>query len=124
MPTYSDQLIEFCARAGHDMNRIYCEAQGDFSQPTWELAPPWQKESARLGVVLALNGATPEQSHEGWLAQKTKGGWKYGEVKNVEKKEHPCFRPYSELPAAQKIKDGLYLASVRTMYAAIVGELL
>jgi len=122
MPQYSERLVEFCARAGHEMNRIYCEAHGDFTQAPWEAAPPWQQNSAMLGVLGALSGNTPEQSHEGWLAEKTRTGWKYGPVKDAEQKEHPCFLPYAELPAAQQVKDHLYLSAVRAMHAAIVGD--
>lgn len=63
-------VIEACARAAHEANRAYCIAIGDASQVAWDDAPEWQRSSARNGVVGALNGNTPEQSHEGWLAEK------------------------------------------------------
>ena len=85
----------------------------------WEDAPEWQKTSVRNGVRGALNGNTPEQSHEGWLAEKAATGWKYGPVKDPEKKEHPCFVPYSELPPAQRAKDEIYTTVVRVVGAAL-----
>lgn len=98
----------------HAVNAAYCLSQGDESQPSWEDAPQWQKDSAMLGVEMHLNNpdASPEQSHESWYAQKEAEGWKYGEVKDAEKKEHPCFLPYAELPDAQKAKDYLFKAVV------------
>ncbi|MFH7764595.1 RyR domain-containing protein [Acinetobacter sp. BSP-28] len=98
----------------HSINAAYCLSQGDESQPSWDSAPDWQKKSALLGVEMHLKNpdATPEQSHESWYAQKEKEGWKYGEVKDAEKKEHPCFLPYAELPAEQKAKDYLFKAVV------------
>ena len=81
--------------------------------------PSWQKTSARNGVVGALAGNTSEQSHESWLAEKAATGWKYGPVKNSETKEHPCFVPYSDLPAAQQAKDHLFTSTVREVAKAL-----
>lgn len=113
-------IVEACARAAHEVNRAYCLAIGDTSQPPWEEAPGWQRESAAKGVASALNGATPEQSHEGWLAEKERTGWKYGPVKDVERREHPCMVPYADLPPEQRAKDLLYITTVRSMHASLL----
>jgi hypothetical protein len=123
-----DQQIENAlpniACAAHMANRAYCIALGDNSQPLWEDAPDWQQSSAKNGVraILKNPDTTPEQSHEGWLKQKTEEGWKYGAVKDPEKKEHPCFLPYAELPEAQRVKDAIFGATVRSM-AKVHGSL-
>lgn len=98
----------------HSINAAYCLSQGDESQPLWDDAPQWQKDSIILGVEMHLKNpdASPEQSHESWYAQKEAEGWKYGEVKDAKKKEHPCFLPYAELPDSQKAKDYLFKAVV------------
>ena len=108
---------EQIARVAHEINRAYCASLGDASQPAWDDAPEWQKQSALAGVDMHLANpdATPEQSHESWLAQKTADGWTYGEVKDAEKKEHPCFMPYADLPAEQRAKDYLFRAVVHSM---------
>lgn len=101
----------------HEANRQYCESIGDFSQATWEGAPEWQRESALAGVQAILEGRTtkPSDSHESWLEQKKADGWKYGPKKDPEKKEHPCFVPYDELPWEQKRKDHLFFAIVKAL---------
>lgn len=105
----NEQQVEQIAKVAHNVNRAYCIATGDISQPTWEEAPDWQKSSAINGVNFHLQAdRTPEESHESWLKQKAEEGWKYGEVKNPETKEHPCFLPYSELPESQRVKDYLF----------------
>ena len=114
-----ERKIILCAAAAHDANRHYCNTLGDTSIDHWESAPEWQRESALKGVEGALRGNTPEQSHESWLEEKRRTGWKYGPVKDPEKKEHPCFRPYSELPEEQKRKDAIYLNVVRAMASAL-----
>lgn len=114
-----EKTIEACARAAHEANRAYCIALGDTSQPAWDDAPEWQRTSARNGVRGALGGNTPEQSHESWLAEKAAAGWKYGPVKDPEKREHPCFVPYADLPPAQRAKDHVFVTVVRVMGAAL-----
>lgn len=115
----NDKTTEACARAAYEANRAYCIAIGDSSHGPWETAPTWQTESTKLGVPGVLAGRTPEQSHEGWLALKRAEGWKYGPVKDPVKKEHPCFLPYAELPAAQRAKDEIYIAVVKAVAAAL-----
>jgi hypothetical protein len=112
-----ETMIECCARAAHEVNRAWCIANGDMSQVPWEEAPHWQRTSARNGVKGAINGNTPIQSHEAWMAEKLATGWKHGPIKDPEKKEHPCMVPYSELPAEQQAKDHLFLATVSAMHA-------
>ena len=105
------------AMLAHEANRAYCLAIGDDSQPAWADAPEWQQKSAIAGVemYMANPDATPEQSHESWLKQKEEDGWAYGEVKDAEKKTHPCFRPYAELPPEQKAKDYIFRGVVLAM---------
>jgi hypothetical protein len=113
-----ERHISAAARAAHEANRAYCLAMGDESQPSWENAPEWQRTSAMNGVLGAMNGNTPRQSHECWLEEKRATEWKYGPVKDPEKKEHPCFVPYDELPPAQKAKDGIFVSVVTAMLDA------
>lgn len=106
----SDIDVELIAEVCHEINRIYCESLGDMSQPTWHNAPEWQRQSAMNGVKFHMNNpdATPENSHENWMKEKIEDGWVYGPVKNPETKEHPCLKPYNELPQEQRTKDYLF----------------
>lgn len=109
--------VEEIARVCHEVNRAYCNSLGDASQPAWEDAPEWQKNSARAGVKMHLANpdATPEDSHNSWMALKEAEGWVFGEHKDPEKKTHPCMRPYRELPRDQRTKDYLFRAIVHAM---------
>lgn len=111
-------LIPFIAMLAHEMNRAYCEAIGD-PQPAWDDAPEWQQKSIIAGVEMHLANpdATPEQSHQAWLEQKLAEGWTFGEVKDIEKKEHPCCVPYEDLPPEQRAKDYIFRASVHNAMA-------
>lgn len=99
----------------HEANRAYCLTQGDTSQLPWTEAPEWQRESAIVGVQKALEGATPEQLHESWSAQKVADGWVYGDVKDADAKTHPCLVPYDQLPTEQQRKDALFGAVVNAL---------
>lgn len=109
----TEQIAKVC----HEVNRAYCASLGDSSQAPWDSAPEWQRQSAIKGVMhrLAHPDSTPADSHESWLAEKKAAGWKFGPVKDPEKKEHPCFVPYAELPKEQQAKDFLFLAVVRAL---------
>lgn len=113
-------LVIKAAKTAHEVNRAWCQANGDMSQSAWEDAPEWQKDSAVLGVknVLANPDTTPEQSHISWSNHKLSEGWVYGEVKDPEAKTHPCLVPYGDLPPEQRIKDALFIASVKAVLSA------
>lgn len=102
-------LVNHVAQICHAANRELCKTLGDKSQPEWEKAPEWQRESARQGVRLHLSGnVTPRQSHESWMEAKRLDGWTYGPVKDSAKKTHPCMVPYEQLPLEQRAKDYLF----------------
>lgn len=106
--------VKHIAQICHDVNKSYCKTIGDLTQKGWDNAPDWQKESAIAGVIFHLQNpnAQPEDSHNSWLKQKEADGWKYGETKDPEKKEHPCFVPYNMLPVQQQKKDLLFISIV------------
>lgn len=115
--------IEDIAKVCHETNRAYCASIGDNSQPPWEEAPKWQRDSAVLGVRFHLSGERAQaDSHKSWMEQKRAEGWSYGPVKHEGRKEHPCYVPYDQLPDTQKAKDFLF-KSVVDGYKGILGSI-
>ncbi len=106
--------IEQVARILHETNRAYCESIGDTSQTPWKDTEQWQRDAAVSGVefMIANPAASPLALHEAWVANKTAGGWVYGEVKDSAAKTHPCLVPYEQLPVEQRVKDHLFVAVV------------
>lgn len=109
--------IEQIAKVCHETNRAYCEVIGDYSQKSWENAEQWQRDSAIKGVEYKINNprVSPKDQHNAWWNDKIQNGWKYGPVKDANKKEHPCCVPYEDLSHEQKIKDYLFVAIVNTL---------
>lgn len=116
--------VKQIAMVCHEANRAYCATLGDSSQAPWDVAPEWQRKSAMTGVEFHLktleSGAEPQASasHESWLREKEADGWKFGPVKDAAKKEHPCFVPYAQLPAEQKLKDYIFCGIVKAFWDA------
>jgi len=100
----------------HEVNRIFCEFNDDFSQPNFINAPDWQIESAINGVIFHIENpdANDSASHDNWMKQKIADGWVYGEEKDVDKKTHPCIVPFEELPKHQQFKDRLFRTVVHS----------
>lgn len=120
--------IEQIARIAHETNRAYCETIGDASQPRWDDAPEWQRSSAINGVKFHLaahergEDVPPSASHDSWLEEKRASGWTFGPVKDADKKQHPCFVPYDELPVEQRLKDYLFSKIVGAFISAVETE--
>ena len=85
------------------------------SQAAWEDTPAAIQASAVSGVEFHKENpdASPSASHDSWLEFKRADGWKYGPVKDLAEKTHPCFVPYAELPVEQRAKDYIFRAVCR-----------
>lgn len=105
------------AKGCYEANRIYCKSIGDDSLPAWDDAAPWQKMSVINGVEFhqANPDATPSDSHENWVKDRLADGWKWGEKKNVETKEHPCLQSFDKLSVEQQRKDMIFLAVAKEL---------
>jgi len=108
---------EDIARVCHEVNRSYCQSLGDMSQPKWDDAEDWMKESAMKGVDLHLGNmkAGPEASHKSWMQEKIDTNWTFGEVKDAVAKTHPCLVPFDDLPVDQQAKDYIFRQIVHSL---------
>ena len=53
-------------------------------------------ELSQLTELLAKN------AHDHWAIGRLRDGWRYGEKRHDEKKEHPDLVPYEDLPETEK----------------------
>jgi hypothetical protein len=123
--TLHTKWLKRIAFVAHETNRKFCQSIGDYSQLQWCFAPTWQKHAAMHGVQSQLESLSktgeclsPSDSHADWMRNKLADGWKYGPVKDVEIKEHPCLMPYNQLPFEERIKDHLFTGIVEAFYWA------
>lgn len=116
MEKTKDQIV-IIASMCHEMNRLWCEANGDNSQMNWGGAEQWQRDSAIKGVEfkIANPNAGSDAQHNAWMQDKINDGWAYGTEKNVDLKTHPCIVPFNELPEFQQKKDKLFCAIVSAL---------
>lgn len=108
--THTDEQIAGIAKVCHQANKAFCEYHNDFTQKDWDECSQWQRDSAINGVAYKLVNlaATPEDMHNSWSREKRDQGWVYDEVKDADKKTHPCLIPYENLPVFQRAKDALF----------------
>lgn len=105
------------AQVAYEANKAYCEALGDNSQLPWGESEPWKRKVVEQGVIFHINNpdATVDDSHNTWVENMKKDGWKYGPVKNNETKEHPSLISYEELSKEQKAKDYIFRQIVHSL---------
>jgi hypothetical protein len=124
----TSERIEQAAKVCHEALRAYSQTLGDNSLLPWEDAPEWQKESSRAGVrfQFAQFAAGVESSasatHDEWLKQRRDEGWKHGQAKNHEIKEHPSLVAYANLPLEEKLKDYLFAAICKAFLQSAADE--
>ena len=111
MAINTETIAEVC----HEANRVLQRYYLDPVSPHWGELDAETKESARDGVINAMGGATPQESHENWMRFKLAHGWSHGEEKSLEHKTHPLLVPYDELPRHQQVKDKLFISIVRAL---------
>jgi len=54
--------------------------------------------------------ANPEELHDDWVKAYEKMGWRYGPVRDFEKKTHPDMVPYWKLGRLERDKDSVFVA--------------
>jgi len=109
----TEQIAKFC----HEVNKLWCDTHGDFTQEHWEHAEEWQRESAIkcVGAHQGYKAPTQRETHIIWMNEKKEAGWVYGTIKDTAAKTHPCLVPFDELPEYQQRKDALFGAVVKAL---------
>lgn len=127
------EQIKIIAQACHEQNKAWCALNGDMSQLPWDSCPDWQKEASIKGVEFLYNecnadpvnisSISPSVLHDQWKKEKIKDGWTFGEVKDPEKKTHPCLVEFHELPYNQQVKDKLLKNTFYMMFTNLIRDI-
>jgi hypothetical protein len=69
---------------------------------------PQPLDTSHVAIPEGLQGLLEKLAanvHELWADQRLKDGWKAGPVRDDAKKEHPCLKPFDELPESEQEYD-------------------
>ncbi len=112
-----DDQVEQIARVCHAALSAYRESLGQDPLPAWDAAPEWQRRSSREAVRFRLThpDAPADAQHEQWRRDRLADGWRHGPVRDEAAKTNPMLVPYAELPDAERRKDLLVMAVVRSL---------
>ena len=70
------------------------------------------------GEMLRLTELLAENHHDSWTRERAAQGWKFGSLRDEEKKEHPNLVPYAQLPDWEKqIQRTIALESIQRLLA-------
>lgn len=96
----TNPILEACAHAAHEAHRAYVRFHGGTAvQEPWDELPQSRKNLTHALVYNALQGQTPDVSHNAWYDEKIADGWEYGLSVNAEDKQSPWILPWEDLPA-------------------------
>lgn len=67
---------------------------------------PIDTSDVQLGAdIMELCELIAKNTHEVWAEERMNNGWVYGQMRDDEKKHHPCLVPYEELDESEKRYD-------------------
>lgn len=108
--------IEYISKLIYEATRI----EAGWSKRTI-IPEEWEKRDVKfrkqfvkiIDTYLSLKKLpTPSEAHNSWMQSYFEMGWKYGKIRDVNKKIHPDLLPFEELPKDEKDKDAIFLVFV------------
>jgi hypothetical protein len=85
---------------------------------TYDPHPPDYSDIEIPPDLLGLVEQLAEASHDTWARQRLDEGWRYGPLRDDEKKEHPGLVPYQDLAESEKEYDRkISLGTIKTILA-------
>jgi len=101
----------------HAVLNAYCISIGDDSYKKWVDLDSQTKEIVINGVQNVIDNPdiTPQQHFENWKQQRIVEGWKYGKRKDYVNKLHPNLVLWDELNEAQRMKDSIFINTVKSL---------
>lgn len=111
----SPEEVTGIARAAHELNRAWSQMANLPVDKHWVELPDETRSVARGSVVqIIAHDLNAEGTHAAWVIEKKALGWTYGKEKDAVLKTHPCLVDYTALPEEWRIKDELWVNTVRS----------
>jgi len=112
-PTRASNLSERRAKFVYEAARLEAEASCRPIVPEgWDHREKAFKEQFIQTIErICQDGyrTNPEKEHDSWWNAYIDMGWKYGPVRDQEKKTHPDMVPFDKLPKSERDKDAIFL---------------
>lgn len=103
--------VEAAARICFEVNKAYSG-----SEDNWDDLTMGEKEELVEAVKTAFfSNYNANIQHHKWCWIYLKKGWKWGKVKDEEKKEHPCLLPWDYLSEEDQLRDHLFVGMVELL---------
>lgn len=106
--------IEQISKTTHEVHLSYCRSMGIDTQGKWEEI----SEAHKNGIISSVKGillgeiSTKVESHNNFINNKIKDGWKWGEYYCKNKKTNPRLVVYQLLSLEDKVKESLFFDCV------------
>ena len=108
MPNYEEthKKVLLLSKLCYETIRGYGKSIGEEYLLNWEEAPDSIKEFTVYKVLenLSNDDISVEKTHQSWCDFMIKEGWKFGQILDYDKKEHPNLVDYDDLKTNQKSK--------------------
>ncbi len=109
-----DDILELILTVVHNANAVLKKINGEKHEELADMEPA-RRAGIKAAIKYALeNDTTPEESHNKWLVAQEALGYKYGVEIDRVNLLHPCMVPYEQLPAAQKLKDDMFMSIINS----------
>ena len=93
----------FADLSGPEPFRTLQRRQGD--SPMYDPRPLDLSHIELSDDLVELTELLAENAHDVWARGRMREGWRYGPRRDDEAREHPCLRPYADLPSSEKAYD-------------------
>lgn len=109
MSTQQYMTARDLGRLMHALRREIALIYGGNVPPAWEdeaCTDAMKASSERGALAMLVNpDMTARDEHQRWYNERWEQGWRYGPVRDNERKLHPSMRDFDELPLGERLKD-------------------
>lgn len=105
------------ARICHEADRAHAASHGDLGGKVWPALEAYQRDNLVRGVKVALSspGASAEQLHASWMADKQVTGWRFAPLLCLDARTDPLLIPWAQLSERTQSRERMFVAIVRSL---------
>lgn len=109
-----DRLHEKIARVAHEACRTWAKLNDQPVPPSWDALDASCQAAIIMGVRFSWDGVAVSELHNRWVKYMYAQGWKFGPIRDMEKRVSPNLISFEQLPFREQIKDHIFKGVVDT----------